>query len=159
MQLFRHSLAPLTPEEQTYARAAWQYFVKNYQPRTGFTNSTGGYPSGILWDMGNYLMVLNAARWLNLTDQADFDARFNKFLTTLSSLKLFEDTLPNKVYNAANAQMVDYGNNPLERGIGWSALDVGPILAAFDVIRTCHPQYNDWLKGIVAKWQVARSLF
>ncbi len=104
-------------------------------------------------------MVLNAARWLNLTDQADFDARFNKFLTTLSSLKLFEDTLPNKVYNAANAQMVDYGNNPLERGIGWSALDVGPILAAFDVIRTCHPQYNDWLKGIVAKWQVARSLF
>lgn len=39
---------PLTPEEQTYARAAWQYFVKNYQPATGFTNSTGGYPSGTL---------------------------------------------------------------------------------------------------------------
>ncbi|MFN7660401.1 MAG: DUF3131 domain-containing protein, partial [Dolichospermum sp.] len=38
--------APLTPEEQTYARAAWQYFVNNYQANTGFTNSTGGYPSG-----------------------------------------------------------------------------------------------------------------
>ncbi|MFN6580806.1 MAG: DUF3131 domain-containing protein [Aulosira sp. ZfuVER01] len=150
--------APLTPEEQTYARAAWQYFVKNYQPATGFTNSTGGYPSGTLWDMGNYLMALNAARSLNLTDQADFDGRLNKFLTTLSSLKLFEDALPNKVYNAATGQMVDYGNNPNERGIGWSALDVGRILAAFDVIRTCHPQYNDWLKGIVAKWQVGRSL-
>ncbi|MDZ8187430.1 MAG: DUF3131 domain-containing protein [Nostoc sp. ChiSLP02] len=149
---------PLTPEEQTYARGAWQYFVKNYQPATGFTNSTGGYPSGTLWDMGNYLMALNAARWLNLTDQADFDARLNKFLTTLSSLKLFEDALPNKVYNAATGQMVDYGNNPNERGIGWSALDIGRILAAFDVIRSCHPQYNDWLKGIVAKWQVARSL-
>jgi hypothetical protein len=150
--------APLTPEEQTYARAAWQYFVKNYQPATGFTNSTGGYPSGTLWDMGNYLMALNAARWLNLTDQADFDARLNKFLTSLGNLKLFEDALPNKVYNAATGQMVDYGNNPIERGIGWSALDVGRVLAAFDVIRTCHPQYNDWLKGIVAKWQVARSL-
>jgi hypothetical protein len=150
--------AALTSEEQTYARAAWQYFVKNYQPATGFTNSTGGYPSGTLWDMGNYLMALNAARWLNLTDQVDFDARLNKFLTTLNSLKLFEDALPNKVYNAATAQMVDYGNNPIERGIGWSALDVGRILAAFDVIRTCHPQYNDWLKGIIAKWQVARSL-
>ncbi|RCJ19961.1 hypothetical protein A6S26_04320 [Nostoc sp. ATCC 43529] len=149
---------PLTPEEQTYARAAWQYFVKNYQPATGFTNSTGGYPSGTLWDMGNYLMALNAARWLNLTDQADFDARLNKFLTSLGSLKLFEDALPNKVYNAATGQMVDYGNNPIERGIGWSALDVGRILAAFDVIRSCHPQYNDWLKGIVTKWQVARSL-
>ncbi|MBC6432246.1 DUF3131 domain-containing protein [Nostoc sp. HG1] len=41
--------------------------------------------------------------------------------------------------------------------MGWSALDVGRALAAFDVIRPCHPQYNDWLKRIVAKWQVARS--
>ncbi|QLE54098.1 DUF3131 domain-containing protein [Nostoc sp. TCL26-01] len=150
--------APLTPEEQTYARAAWQYFVKNYQPATGFTNATGGYPSGTIWDMGNYLMALNAARWLNLTDQADFDTRLNKFLTTLNSLKLFEDALPNKVYHAATAQMVDYGNNVIEQGIGWSALDIGRMLAAFDVIRSCHPQYNDWLKGIIAKWQVARSL-
>ncbi|MHC5934066.1 DUF3131 domain-containing protein [Nostoc sp.] len=54
--------APLTPEEQIYARAAWQYFVKNYQPATGFTNSTGGYPSGTLWDMGNYLIgILSSA--------------------------------------------------------------------------------------------------
>ena len=150
--------APLTAEEQTYATAAWQYFVKNYQPATGFTNSTGGYPSGTLWDMGNYLMALNAARWLNLTDQADFDARLNKFLTTLSSLKLFEDALPNKVYNAATGQIVDYGNNPIEKGIGWSALDLGRMLAAFDVIRSCHPQYNEWLTGIVTKWQVGRSL-
>ena len=150
--------APLTSEEQTYARAAWQYFVKNYQPATGFTNSVGGYPSGTLWDMGNYLMALNAARWLQITDQADFDARLNKFLTTLSNLKLFEDTLPNKVYNAATGQMVDYGNNPIERGLGWSALDVGRILAAFDVIRTCHPQYGESLNSIVSKWQVERAI-
>lgn len=150
--------APLTSEEQTYARAAWQYFVKNYQPATGFTNSVGGYPSGTLWDMGNYLMALNAARWLQITDQADFDARLNKFLTTLSNLKLFEDTLPNKVYNAATGQMVDYGNNPIERGLGWSALDVGRILAAFDVIRTCHPQYGESLNSIVSKWQVGRAI-
>jgi len=92
--------APLTPEEQVYAKAAWQYFVNNYQPATGFTNSTGGYPSGTLWDIGNYLMALNAARWLNLIDQGEFDSRLNQFLKTLSELKLFEDTLPNKVYNA-----------------------------------------------------------
>ncbi|WP_439566171.1 DUF3131 domain-containing protein [Gloeocapsopsis crepidinum] len=150
--------APLTKEEQTYARSAWQYFVKNYQPATGFTNSTGGYPSGTLWDMGNYLTALNTARSLNLIDQADFDSRLNKFLATLSELRLFEDGLPSKVYNTANGQMVDYGNNPVERGIGWSALDIGRILAAFHIIRTCHPQYNDWLTGIVSKWQLGRSL-
>lgn len=150
--------APLTSEEQTYAKTAWQYFVNNYQQNTGFSNSTGGYPSGTLWDMGNYLMALNAARWLNLINQSEFDGRLNKFLTTLSSLKLFDDALPNKVYNAANGQIVDYGNNPIERGMGWSALDVGRMLAAFDILRTCHPQYGDWIKGIVSKWQIARSL-
>lgn len=150
--------APLTEEEQTYARSAWQYFTKNYQPATGFINSTGGYPSGTLWDMGNYLTALNTARSLNLIDQADFDSRLNKFLATLSNLKLFEDSLPSKVYNTVTGQMVDYGNKPVERGIGWSALDIGRILAAFHIIRTCHPQYNDWLTGIVSRWQIARSL-
>ncbi|HYW19842.1 MAG TPA: DUF3131 domain-containing protein [Nodularia sp. (in: cyanobacteria)] len=150
--------APLTPDEQTYARAAWQYFVNNYQANTGFTNSTGGYPSGTLWDIGNYLMALNAARWMSLINQSEFDSRLNKFLASLNDLKLFENALPNKVYNAATGQMTDYGNKPQEKGIGWSALDVGRILAAFHVIRTCHPQYNDWLKGIIAKWQLARSV-
>ena len=150
--------APLTPEEDGYARSAWQYFLNNYQPDTGFTNSVGGYPSGSLWDMGNYLTALNAARWLNLIPQSDFDARLNKFLTTLGGLKLFEDTLPNKVYHAANGQLVDYNNKPADRGLGWSALDLGRMLAAFHILRTCHPQYNDWLKGIVGKWQVAKAI-
>ena len=150
--------APLTPEEQVYARAAWQYFVNNYQPATGFVNSTGGYPSGTLWDMANYLTAMNAALSLNIINQGDFDTRLNKFLTTLSGLKLFDGALPNKVYNAATGEMTDYGNNPKPRGIGWSALDVGRMLAAFHIIRTCHPQYADWLKGIVDKWKLEQSL-
>ena len=149
---------PLTPEEETYARTAWQYFLNNYQESTGFTNAAGGYPSGTLWDMGNYLMALNAARWLNLIDQGDFDVRLNKFLVSLGGLRLFEDSLPNKVYNTATGELVDYGNNPVERGIGWSALDIGRILAAFHVLRICHPQYSDWLQSVVDRWAVERSI-
>ena len=149
---------PLNAEEQVYAKTSWKYFVNNYQPKTGFTNSVGGYPSGSLWDMGNYLMALNSARCLNMIDQSEFDNRLNKFLTTLGTLKLFDNALPNKTYQAETGELVDYGNTVIERGIGWSALDVGRMLAAFHVIRTSHPQYGDWLKGIVAKWDVARSL-
>ena len=149
---------PLSPEEETYARTAWQYFLNNYQESTGFTNAAGGYPSGTLWDMGNYLMALNAARWLGLIDQGDFDVRLNKFLVNLGGLRLFEDSLPNKVYNTATGELVDYGNNPVERGIGWSALDIGRILAAFHVLRTCHPQYSDWLQSVVDRWAVERSI-
>lgn len=149
---------PLTAEEEVYARTAWQYFVNNYQESTGFTNSSGGYPSGTLWDMGNYLMALNSVRWMGIIDQGEFDMKLNKFLSSLGGLRLFEDSLPNKVYNAANGELVDYGNNPVERGIGWSALDIGRVLAAFHVLRTCHPQYADWLKSIVDGWALDRSL-
>ncbi|HEY9812174.1 MAG TPA: DUF3131 domain-containing protein, partial [Candidatus Sericytochromatia bacterium] len=100
-------VAPLTQEEQQYARTAWQYFVKNYQPNTGFVNSTGGYPSGTLWDMANYLVALSTVRGLDIVSQADFDARLNKFLTGISALPLFNNALPNKVYNAATGAMVD----------------------------------------------------
>ncbi|MFE4107248.1 DUF3131 domain-containing protein [Almyronema epifaneia] len=149
---------PLTPEEQAYAQSAWNYFVDNSQPTTGFSNSAGGYPSGTLWDLGNYLTAMNAARWMGLIDQAEFDQRLNTFLNGLSQIQLFEGKLPNKVYNSATGEMVDYGNNPLPRGIGWSALDIGRILAAFHVLRTCHPQYSNWLQGLIDSWQVALSV-
>jgi Protein of unknown function (DUF3131) len=149
---------PLSSEEESYARTAWQYFKANYQPETGFANSTGGYPSGTLWDLGNYLMALNSARWLNIIPQSEFDQKMNKFLENIGKIELFDGALPNKVYNAKTAQMVDYGNKPTPRGIGWSALDIGRMLAAFHVIRTCHPQYGEWLKGTVTKWQVAKSV-
>jgi Protein of unknown function (DUF3131) len=149
---------PLTPEEQQYARIAWQYFVNNYQKDTGFVNSTGGYPSGTLWDMGNYLMALNAVRWMGIIDQKEFDNRLNKFLTTLGNLKLIENSLPNKVYNAANAQMTDYGNKPIDKGIGWSALDIARLLAAFRGIQTCNPQYTNWIKSVVDRWALKRTI-
>lgn len=149
---------PLTPEEMSYAESAWAYFVDNVQPSTGMSNSVGGYPSGTLWDLGNYLAALNSARWLGLVDQAEFDGRLNHFLSSLGQLPLFEDTLPNKVYNSATGEIVDYGNTPLDRGIGWSALDIGRILAAFHIVGTCHPQYKDWIAGIVNSWNVSASV-
>ncbi|MGB3199336.1 MAG: DUF3131 domain-containing protein, partial [Nodosilinea sp.] len=149
---------PLTPEEQGYAQSAWTYFKDNVQPDTGLSNAAGFYPSSTLWDLGNYLTALNAARGLGLIDQPEFDGRLNQFLTTLSQLPLFEDTLPNKAYNSATAEMTTYSNTPTERGIGWSALDLGRMLAAMDAIRTCHPEYGDWLSGIVSSWDVAASI-
>ncbi|MGQ4646126.1 DUF3131 domain-containing protein [Lyngbya aestuarii] len=90
--------APLTSEEKAYASTAWQYFVNNYQSETGFTNSVGGYPSGTLWDMGNYLMALNTARQLNLIDQGEFDSRLNLFLTSLMGLRQISS--PNKAQSS-----------------------------------------------------------
>ncbi|MEO1388994.1 MAG: DUF3131 domain-containing protein [Cyanobacteria bacterium J06634_6] len=150
--------APLTDEEQNYAEVAWQYFLNNRQPATGMVNAADSYPSGTLWDQGNYLTALNAALWLGLIDKPEFDQQFTQFLTGLSQLPLFENTLPHKVYNSATGQIVDYGNNPTERGLGWSALDIGRMLAALHVMRTCHPQYAEIIETTVAKWDLEASI-
>jgi Protein of unknown function (DUF3131) len=152
------SYVPLTSEEQRYAETAWQYFVKNYQPKTGWVNAVDSYPSTSMWDLGNYLMALHSARSLNLITQADFDHRLNQFLTTLSNLKLFENTLPNKTYNTATGAMVNYANQPTPTGIGWSALDIGRMLTALHLMRSCHPQYEDWIQSIVSKWQLKSAI-
>jgi hypothetical protein len=149
---------PLSSEERRYAESAWSYFVDNVQADTGFANSVGGYPSGTLWDMGNYLAAMNAARWMDIIDQSDFDARLNQFLSHLAKINLFEETLPNKVYNSATAERVDYANSPTERGIGWSAMDMARILSAFRMVQSCHPQYSDWINGIVANWKLVASV-
>ena len=150
--------APLTEQEKEYAAVAWQYFVNNRQPDTGFTNSANQFPSGTLWDQGNYLMALNAVRWMGIVDQDEFDLQLNQFLTSLGDLPLVEGALPNKVYNSATAEMVDYGNNPTKKGLGWSALDIGRFLTALHIVRTCHPQYDNWISELLSGWQLPRSI-
>ncbi|MEM9216333.1 MAG: DUF3131 domain-containing protein [Cyanobacteria bacterium P01_F01_bin.150] len=150
--------SPLTEAEEKYAKVAWQYFVNNHQKSTGFTNAAGDYPSGTLWDMGNYLMAMHSAYWLELIDQKTFDHRLNTFLKNLGELPLVDGALPNKVYNSATGEMVDYSNTPSDTGLGWSALDIGRFLTALHVIRTCHPSYADWMAGILSSWQLDRSV-
>ncbi|MFK8183362.1 MAG: DUF3131 domain-containing protein [Phormidesmis sp.] len=157
-QLCGNIAAPLSSEEQTYAKVAWQYFINNRQSNTGLVNAADSYPSGTLWDMGNYLTALNASLWLGLVEPADFDQQLSTFLVGLASLPLFEDTLPHKVYNTATGKIVDYGNNPTERGLGWSALDIGRMLAALDIIRTCHPQYSEAIEMAIAHWDLEASI-
>ncbi|MEM9904719.1 MAG: DUF3131 domain-containing protein, partial [Cyanobacteria bacterium P01_D01_bin.44] len=150
--------APLTTEEKGHAQVAWQYFVNNRQPTTGLVNAADSYPSGTLWDQGNYLTALNAALWLGLIDQTQFDQQLTQFLSGLANLPLFEDTLPHKVYNSATGQMVDYRNTPTHRGMGWSALDIGRMLAALHIIRTCHPQYVPSIEAAVSTWNLEASV-
>lgn len=149
---------PLTAEEKGHAQVAWQYFVNNRQPTTGLVNAADSYPSGTLWDQGNYLTALNAALWLGLIDQTQFDQQLTQFLSGLANLPLFEDTLPHKVYNSATGQMVDYRNTPTDRGLGWSALDIGRMLAALHVIRTCHPQHAQSIEAAISTWDLEASV-
>lgn len=143
---------PLTAQELEWARVAWKYFQNNTIPETGLVNSVDNYNASTLWDTSSYLMAVIAAQRLGIIDQNEFDARIYKALDTLAKMPLFEGRLPNKSYNTISLQMVDYTNQPSEKGIGWSAIDIGRMLVPFNVLTWHYPQHTAAVKQVLASW-------
>jgi hypothetical protein len=152
------SPAPLTPRERDWAAIAWKYFEHNLQPETGLVNSTDAFPSTTMWDTGSYLLALVAAHRLGLIDEAEAGRRVVLVAAALERMPLFEGALPNKAYHAATLQMTTYGNEPSERGIGWSAIDLGRLLVPLNILAWTFPEHAGRLRAAVARWQIERAL-
>ena len=140
----------LTPREMSVAKNAWAYFVANYQPTTGLVNAVNKYPSTTMWDSASYLAALTAARELGIIDKAEFDRRFLQFMATLNKLTLFQNQVPNKVYNTITGQKVNYLNKPGE--IGFSAIDIGRMLLWLKIIKERYPEHANNIDNVVLGW-------
>ena len=140
--------SPLTEQELEWAQIAWQYFENNTHQETGLVNSVDGYPAATMWDTASYLLGLISAERLGIVDKDEFDWRMRTALTSLAKIELHDGQLPNKSYNARTLAMVDYQNNITERGIGWSALDIGRLFVPFNVIVWNYPQYSQYVSNI-----------
>ena len=70
----------------------------------------------------------------------------------MSEIKLFEDKLPNKIYNTATKDMVDFKNETTERGIGWSAIDIGRLLIPFQIIVWNFHNHANEVKNVLKRW-------
>ena len=142
----------LSEDDLEAAKIAWRYFEQNFRPETGMVDSVAGFPSGTLWDQGSYLFALLSAQGLGLIDKGTLDYRVGRLLDGMSRLPLFNDLLPNKVYNSETLEMVDYKNNVSEDGVGWSALDIARMLMALRVLEHRNPEYGPQIRGILSKW-------
>ncbi len=78
-------ISSLTPQEREWAGIAWRYFENNTQPQTGLVNGSDKQPRVTLWQMGDTLIALLAARELGLIQAAEFDARLTRLLGTLNT--------------------------------------------------------------------------
>ncbi|MGF1683606.1 DUF3131 domain-containing protein [Photobacterium minamisatsumaniensis] len=145
----------LNEDEFVWANTAWTYFENNYQENTGLVNSVDGYPSTTMWDTASYLMGLLAAEKLNVISKSQFELRMEKALHTLARLPLIDGKLPNKAYNTQTLQMVDYANQPVENGIGWSAIDIGRILVPLNIMVWQYPQFNKHVNDVLNHWDVS----
>jgi len=160
-QSVREPVAPtqLTDQDRATAVTAWRYFDQNYNPESGLVNSVAGYPSGTLWDQGSYLLALLSAEAIGVIDRATLDARANALLSGLHRMQLFEGALPNKVYHSITLEMVDYNNNVIENGIGWSALDIGRMLLALRVLERRIPEYGPKVRDLLSGWELGAMAY
>ncbi len=126
--------------DRTIARIAWQYFRNNTQASTGLVNAVKGYPSATLWDTASYLIALICAERLELIGHKEFHSRASKTLHSLTTVKLYNNQMPNKVYHTKSLAMVNYANLPTPGGIGWSAIDVSRLMVPLKVFVTSYPK-------------------
>lgn len=142
----------LSDADMRVARIAWKYFENNYNSETGLVNSVHGYPSTTMWDTGSALAAFLAARDFGFIGQKEFDDAMMKLMNSMQRMELFEGKAPNKVYNTHTLEMVDYGNNVVEGGIGVSVLDLARLISWMDTLQCMHPHYHNPANSALSRW-------
>jgi hypothetical protein len=140
----------LNEREFAMAQTAWSYFETFYQEETGLVNAVGNFPSTTLWDTASYISALVAAYELCVIDKREFDSRATQLMNTLRNLPLYRGEAPNKVYNSATGEMVNYANEPGE--IGMSANDIGRLLVWLQIVKERHPHLANSVDNVPMRW-------
>ena len=148
--------AELTPAEMKVAKIAWRYFEHNWNKTTGLVNSADKFPSVTLWDQSAAIAALVTAKELKIIEEKEFKIKLSQMLTTLAKLDLYNDELPNKVYNAKSLIPVDYGGIEKKAEIGWSAIDLGRMAIWLKIIGTKYPQFKTKADAVWKAWDVER---
>jgi hypothetical protein len=138
-----------------HARIAWRYFQNNTNEITGLVNSTDNYPSTTMWETGSYFVATMSANRLGIIDRDEAVARIGFALDTLNSVRLFDGLLPNKAYNVRTGELVNYANEPVERGLGWSALDVARMVAALGHVEANYPELAPETTRLLERWSLS----
>jgi hypothetical protein len=148
----------LTEKDFKYAKIAWKYFENNYQKNTGFFNSVDAYPATTLWDISSSLHAMMSAYEIGIINKEEFEDKMTKILSSMAIMSLYNDELPNKMYNTFNLKMVDYSNHTSKEGIGWSAMDVGRFLGVVSRIHKFYPMYTVLINQVVSRWDIDKIL-
>ena len=146
------AVSTLTQADKDAAEIAWAYFENNTQLETGLVDSIADFPSTTLWDQAGYIFAFIAAKRLDIIDVDEFNARAENLLHSFSTITLYQDDLPNKVYNTQTLKMTNYANNEVALGIGFSALDLGRFLMALRILELEAPHLGSQVRLLVNAW-------
>jgi hypothetical protein len=99
-------------------------------------------------------MAVISVKKIRIIDQKEFTKRVTKFLQSMLALPLYDNKLPNKVYNTRTLKMVDYNNQATEKGLGWSAIDIGRLMVPLNILVWNYPEFTPQVKALTTKWDL-----
>ncbi len=141
----------LTETEKKWAKAAWKYFINNYNPHTGLVNGMQNFPVSSVWNIADTLAATVAAHRLALIDDYEFDQRISALLGFLNTMGLSFGKLPNKYYHAENGSMSNVAGQTGDAG--WSAVDIGRLLIWLQILAGYAPHYTEYIDKAILRWR------
>ena len=140
---------PLDAREKAWAKTAWRYFEVNRHPETGLVGTVDRHPTASMWQAGDVISALIAARELDLVTSKVFDERVSQLLQFLNTMPLAFGVAPNRAYHVTTGKAVDYAGKP--EIMGWSAIETGRLLVWLKILRERHPRYAEYIDRIVGR--------
>lgn len=155
------SNAPLDEAEQlhllTDAAVAWRYFEVHAHEQSGLVPATVGrvntrvtntYETLTMWDIGSYLLALEAVRALDMIDQPAFLSRAAKVITALPETRIDGLRLPCSMISSKTGE---------PESKQFNRCDFGRLLAALSRLGK-HPELSAQVTAKVAAWDIAAAL-
>ncbi|EAS43685.1 DUF3131 domain-containing protein [Photobacterium profundum] len=150
------SLDNISRQEWLLAKKASYYFERNENKKTGLTDSVQGYHHTTMWDIASDIGATLALEALELITTVQADAKLNRILTTLSTIPLYNDQLPNREYSTETG--LPSGKNNNRNGNGWSALDIGRLLIWLEITIQQKPHFHKQVNIITERWLLTRAV-
>ncbi|MGF1876640.1 DUF3131 domain-containing protein [Photobacterium frigidiphilum] len=150
------SLDNISRQEWLLAKKASYYFERNENKQTGLTDSVQGYHHTTMWDIASDIGATLALEALELITTVQADAKLNRILTTLTTMPLYNDQLPNREYSTETGLPSGKQNN--RNGNGWSALDIGRLLIWLEITIQQKPHFQKQVNIITKRWLLSRAV-
>jgi len=132
------------------ATIAWRYFENNYNPETGIVNGSNNYTTIKVDAIGKTIMATISAKKLNIITQNIFIEKMDKIIETIKGLKLYNDELPNRYYDALTGEPT----NPR----GWDLYSIAHLITGLYYLQKDYPKYQNDIFLIIAKYDFSRAL-
>ncbi len=140
------------------AQTAWTFVANNTQASTGLAKSHDTFQFVTVWDIASQIGATYSAHELGVIDDANYDGRIRKILSTLTTMPLFDGAAFNRFYDSQTGQMASADFKPSATGFGWSTTDIGRLLIWLRVLAVNQPQYSAQATAIVNRLNFSRLI-